>query len=302
MKENNVLKPTNDYIFKRLFSKKGNEDILKDLLEGILEIKIEEVEVMQEVELERINIRDKTGVLDIKAVIDKKTTIDIEMQIKNEYNMIERTLFYWAGLYYTGLKSSEKYKENNKVITINLLRFNIFKETNYHIVGKIKEKESNNILTDKLEVHFIELPKFLATKKGGNKKLRQWLEFICNEREEEVKMAVKENKKIAKADQEWEYLKGDEAVQRIAFLREKWERDWISNIEGAKEKGREEGKAEGKVEGKAEGKMEGKSEEKKRIALEMLKKNMEEEIIKEITQLTEEELEKIKNELKNKML
>lgn len=82
MKENNVLKPTNDYIFKRLFSKKGNEDILKDLLEGILEIKIEEVEVMQEVELERINIRDKTGVLDIKAVIDKKTTIDIEMQIK----------------------------------------------------------------------------------------------------------------------------------------------------------------------------------------------------------------------------
>ena len=48
--------------------------------------------------------------------------------------------------------------------------------------------------------------------------------------------------------------------------------------------------------------MEGKSEEKKRIALEMLKKNMEEEIIKEITQLTGEELEKIKNELKNKML
>ena len=50
------LQLTNDYIFKRLFSKKGNEDILKDLLEGILEIPIKEVEVMQEVELERVDI------------------------------------------------------------------------------------------------------------------------------------------------------------------------------------------------------------------------------------------------------
>ena len=38
MTETVNLQLTNDYIFKRLFSKEGNEDILKDLLEGILEI------------------------------------------------------------------------------------------------------------------------------------------------------------------------------------------------------------------------------------------------------------------------
>ena len=297
MKENNVLKPTNDYIFKRLFSKKGNEDILKDLLEGILEIKINQVEVMQEVELERINIKDKIGIVDIKAIVDEKTTVDIEMQIKNEYNMIERTLFYWAGLYYTGLKSRDKYKENNKVITINLLRFNIFKEPNYHIVGKIKEKESNKILTDKLEVHFIELPKFLKTNEGGSKKLRQWLEFICYEREEGVKMAVKENKKIAKAEQEWEYLKGDEAVKRMAFLREKWERDWISNIEGAKEVGFGVGMNKGRKEGRKEGKKEGKTEEQERIALEMLKQGLKDEMIIKITKIKKEKLEKLKEKI-----
>ena len=43
MTKNLELQLTNDYIFKRLFSKKGNEDILKDLLEGILEIPIKEV-------------------------------------------------------------------------------------------------------------------------------------------------------------------------------------------------------------------------------------------------------------------
>lgn len=41
MDKNRTLKLTNDYIFKRVFSKKGNEDLLIDLLESILEIKIE---------------------------------------------------------------------------------------------------------------------------------------------------------------------------------------------------------------------------------------------------------------------
>ena len=61
MTETVNLQLTNDYIFKRLFSKEGNEDILKDLLEGILEIPIKKVEVMQEVELERVDIKDKLG-------------------------------------------------------------------------------------------------------------------------------------------------------------------------------------------------------------------------------------------------
>ena len=152
MNKNVELQLTNDYIFKRLFSKKGNEDILKDLLEGILEIPIEKVEVMQEVELERVDIKDKLGVLDIKAIINESTTVDIEMQIANEKNMIERTLFYWAGLYYTGLKRGQDYKLNNKVITINILMYNIFKEEKYHTIGLIKERESNKKIIDKLEI------------------------------------------------------------------------------------------------------------------------------------------------------
>ena len=317
MEENKALKPTNDYIFKRIFSKKGNEDLLKDLLEGILDIKIDKIEVIQEVEIERIDIADKTGILDIKAIVDETITIDIEIQVKNEYNMIERTLFYWSGLYYTGLKRGERFKEANKVVTINLLKFNMFEEKNYHRIGVIKEKADNKILTDKLELHFIELPKFLKSKEGGNKKLRQWLDFICNEREEEVKMAVKENKKIAKAEEEWEYLKGDEAEKRIAFLRDKWERDWISNIEGAKERGfkiglkegikegketglregKREGIREGIREGKKEGIKEGEQKAKEKIAIEMLKEGIQEEVIIKTTKIKKEELGKLKEKI-----
>ena len=146
MTKNLELQLTNDYIFKRLFSKKGNEDILKDLLEGILEIPIEEVE------LERVDIKDKLGVLDIKAIINENITVNIEMQVVDEKNMIERTLYYWAGLYYTGLKRGRDYKLNNKVITINILMYNIFKKENYHTIATIRDNENKEKITDRLEI------------------------------------------------------------------------------------------------------------------------------------------------------
>ena len=285
MDKNVELQLTNDYIFKRLFSKKGNEDILKDLLEGILEIPIEKVEVMQEVELERVDIKDKLGVLDIKAIINENTTVDIEMQIADEKNMIERTLYYWAGLYYTGLKRGQDYKLNNKVITINILMYNIFKKEKYHTIATIKEDENNEKITDKLEIHFIELPKFLKSKEKGNRKLRQWLDFICNKRKGEIEMAVKENEKIAKASQEWEYLRGDEAVKRMAFLREKWERDWNSGMHSAEEAGIEKGMKKGMEKGIEE------------VARKMLQEEIDKTIISKVTNLSLDEIEKLRKEI-----
>ena len=300
MTKNVELQLTNDYIFKRLFSKKGNEDILKDLLEGILEIPIKEVEVMQEVELERVDIKDKLGVLDIKAIINENITVNIEMQVVDEKNMIERTLYYWAGLYYTGLKRGRDYKLNNKVITINILMYNIFKKENYHTIATIRDNEDKEKITDRLEIHFIELPKFLKSKEKGNRKLRQWLEFICNKRKGEIEMAVRENEKIAKASQEWEYLRGDEAVKRMAFLREKWERDWNSGMHSAEEEGIEKGMKKGIKKGIKEGEKRGKKLKTEEIAMKMLRKGIEGATIEEVTNLTLEEIEKIKEKIRNK--
>ena len=95
---------------KKSLVKKGNESILKNLLEAILKIKIEKIEVQAEVELERELIDDKVGILDIKAIVDENKIIDIEMQMQNQYNMAERTLYYWSGLYYTGLQKKKKIK------------------------------------------------------------------------------------------------------------------------------------------------------------------------------------------------
>ncbi len=171
--------------------------------------------------------------------------------------------------------------------------FNIFNWKKFHSKGLLKENELNEVMTDKLELHFLELPKLIENKKEENKRLRQWLEFICNKRKGEIEMAVRENEKIAKASQEWEYLRGDEAVKRMAFLREKWERDWNSGMHSAEEAGIEKGMKEGEKRGLKKGKEE--------VAIKMLKKGIEEATIEEVTNLTLEEIENIKEKLKSEV-
>jgi len=114
-------------------------------------------------------------------------------------------------------------------------------------------------------------------------------------------MAVKENEKIAKASQEWEYLRGDEAVKRMAFLREKWERDWNSGMHSAEEEGIEKGIKKGIKEGEKRGKEIGERLKTEEIAIKMLEEGIDEKTILKVTNLSIEEIEKIKKEMKYKV-
>ena len=236
--------------------------------------------------MERNSIKDKEGILDIVATIDDETIIDIEMQMQNQHNMTERTLFYGSGLYYTGLKRSENYNKNKKVITINILNFNLFKDGPYHEKAELRREYGNILLTDKLELHFIQIPKFI--KEGSekeNKELYQWMVFISNINKKEVERVMQENKEIKKVAQELEDLNEDENVRIFALLREKARRDYITNLECEREDAIREGLEEGLKNGM--------NKEKIEIAKKMIKENIDIEIIKKVTGLTNMDIEKI---------
>ena len=88
-------------------------------------------------------------------------------------------------------------------------------------------------------------------------------------------------RKLKKAEEELEYLSGDEAERRIAQLRETAELDRRFAMTGARDQGRKEGRKEGKA------------EEKLEIARKMLEKNADINFIIEVTGLTKEEIEKL---------
>ena len=247
------LKVTNDYIFKKIFAKKGNESILKDLLNSILQIKIKSIEVISDANLERQLESNKLGILDLKAKLDEETIVNIEIQIINRYNMIERTLFYWSGLYYNVLQKGVDYKEIKKVIAINILDYNEFEEGPYHEIAKLRREYLYKILTDKIEIHFIQIPKFKKQRKDMKTKLDMWMDFISQIDEKEVKNAMSKNKEIKKAQEEYEYLTGDEEERRIAFLREKAIRDENSIFDAGKDIGFKSGEEHGIKKGKKEG-------------------------------------------------
>ena len=147
---------TNDYVFKRVFGKKGNENILKDLLEAILDIKIEKVEV-QNPEIPKEAIEDKLSVLDIKAELNKNTIVDIEMQVVDEKNIEERSVVYLSKNTSGQLQTGEQYINLKKSIVINLLNFNHYKRNSYHHVAKMKfdkSRPSENITTAVYGVSF----------------------------------------------------------------------------------------------------------------------------------------------------
>lgn len=114
-----------------------------------------------------------------------------------------------------------------------------------------------------------------------NRKIEQWLAFIDYRDKGLVEMAKEKNEVIKEAASEYEYLTGEAAEQRLAFLREKGERDYISGMEYAENKGLERGIEKGEKNKQLE------------IAKKMKDKNIPTDEIIEITGLTKEEIEKL---------
>ena len=72
----NLLSLKSDWVFKRIFGKEGNEDILLDLLSAILNINIKKVE-LKNTELTKNTEDQKKSILDIKAILNKFLNSDI---------------------------------------------------------------------------------------------------------------------------------------------------------------------------------------------------------------------------------
>ena len=70
-----------DYVFKRIFGYKGNEDITENLLSAILKKKITNLELDNNPILEKDLLDDKIGILDIKAKIDDSINSVLDPQL-----------------------------------------------------------------------------------------------------------------------------------------------------------------------------------------------------------------------------
>ena len=285
--ENNLelLPLTDDYIFKRVFAYKGNESVLKDFLEALLKIEIKGIKITNP-EIIPYEKGEKRGLLDIKAEINDGTMIDVEMQMKNERNTEERATEYMGKMISEQLQVGEDYQNLKKSIVIFITNYNFLKRNSYHSVGRMKfdktiEDEYVNMGYDKedevaskyIEVHYIELPKFKKKELSKFTKLDQWM-CIFTQNKEGIMLAEKENKEIKRAINTLDFLSKDpkERERHNSIVMAEYNR-LVSEHNFF-----EDGKKEGKLE----------------IAKKMLKEKVPIEMIEKFTELSKEEIEKIK--------
>ena len=278
MREMERLKPLNDFIFKKLFGEKGDEPVLIAFLNAVLKKtrkeEIKEIVIKDNKELTKELINDKTGRIDVRATTVKGEEIDIEVQIKDQNNMDKRTLFYWSKLYLEGIKKGGDYKELNKVITINLLDFEYLETKQYHSSFHLWEDEQKDyMLTDLVEIHFIELPKFRALQNKDFKEssLQRWLAFLEKDiNKNMLEELMNMEPAIKMAEEKLDYLSSDPYTIELYKAREDSEHE------------------------KANFYRSGRDDEKLEIAQKMLEAGTDIDFIMQMTGLMKEEVEKLR--------
>ena len=250
-----LLNPKIDFVFKKIFGSEEHPEILISFLNAVLKPKkpIVSVEIKNS-DLEKEYIEDKFSRLDVKALTSNKEIINIEIQLKNEYNIIQRSLYYWSKLYEEQLSEGDRYDKLSRTVCINILDFKYLKNDRFHNGYRLKEIETNEELTDLQEIHFIEIPKlkrFESTEEIVDL-LEGWVEFLRDPESEVIRKLEMSNKEIREAKDELYRLSRNSKERELYYLREKSLRDEISALANAKEKGLKEGLKQGLFEGKLE--------------------------------------------------
>ena len=303
-KEVEMLPLSNDYVFKRIFGKGGNEKILKSLLEAILKIHIQKIEIKNP-EIPKEAIDEKLSILDIKAEINNNTMIDIELQVGNTTAIERRLVVYNAKLIAGEIKVSEEYKKAKDTIVICIINDNVVKRNAYLSLAMLKYEETEEIryvnigyekeeeyLTNMVKYYIIELPKFKKKKPKVADLLEKWL-YVIGGDQKMIEECKNENEEIKEAIKQLKEMSADEYERELYEIRERSRLTYNTEMNEARRKGLAEGKAEGKAQGRAQGRAEGKAEEKKEIAKKMKEKGLSIELIQEITNLSLEEIESL---------
>ena len=236
------LSLTSDFIFRTLFTR--SPDLLIDLTNSILQLpfekKIIKINILNP-EIPREYITDKMSILDIKAEDSSGRLFNIEMQAFSQGYFVKRALYYWAKLFTSQLTQGNKYDRLNQVYSINFINFKLIENNSFHSVFQLLEINNPNILlSEDLEIHFLELPKFDISINDLKNDLDIWLYVLKNANKLEdtdMRIIVDKSPRMKKAFKELGKLSIDKELLSEYELRRKAELDYNSTLADQYEKG-----------------------------------------------------------------
>ena len=281
MEEFSLLKPTTDFIFKRIFGNEEGKVALISLLNAILNGNpiVKDIKFLN-TEVPKDEIYSKASRLDVEVTTDNGTIVNVEIQCVDTGDLDDRAITYESQLIGQYTRQGTNYKEP-KVISIWIIRDPIqhgpMSERNCPIEKASVYLEENTWckqskrLSTKFRIIFVQLSRFKDEKLLNtlSKLMRDWAKFF----EDPSKVDNKDGG-MKEAQCIWTKVSGDKAVKAQIKAIEKYEMDKKSEMTNARNEGKEEGLIEGKKEGLIEGKKEGLIEGKKEGLIEGKKEGL----------------------------
>lgn len=229
---------TNAYLFVAVLQR--NQEALCSLIAALLHIKrenIRSVQIRNPIVLGQA-LDKKDCVLDLLILLNNDTNINLEMQVRNEGNWDDRSVYYLAQKL-CDLESGEDYHSLKRVFQIGILDFN-FPDGNEEFYQEyaLMNKKTGRIYSDKAALNVLCLPQIEnATKKDRASGLYQWAKIFKATTWEEMKALTQDNKTFQDTVVTLAQLSEDEKIRQQCQRWEKYEHDRISAINYGKEQG-----------------------------------------------------------------
>jgi predicted transposase/invertase (TIGR01784 family) len=173
-----------DILFKLLFVKYPH--LLKQLVARLLGISVDSIGefLITNPEMPPEMMGAKFCRLDINMTIDGQQ-VDLEVQIEDEGDYPERTMYHWAREYSNALPVGGIYSALPRTIIISIINFKLFDCQEFHSEFQPLEVTRHTPLTDKMCLIFFELPK-LPEIISAEDELKLWLALFKAETEEDL--------------------------------------------------------------------------------------------------------------------
>ena len=283
IKKGQKISILSDTMLKAMFQNENRIKYSAKFLSYFIDVEYEDILnniCLAKNELDKNNENDKGERCDYVALLSD-TSLNIEVNNNSSLEVLERNMEYAHRLYSKKIRRGEENYQYTQVIQFNLNNF-AFKG-NDKIVDIYTVTNDDNIgLSNKLifvQIYVPNLRKKWYTK--GMKSLSEEEKYILAL----VEMDLDKLNDLGGENIMDEYVKEAEEVSFEGGVGEAYDKEWAL---------RDQGYRDGLLQGKAEGKAEGFSQGKVEIAKNMLAKNMEIELISEITSLTEDEINSLK--------
>ena len=176
------IDPKVDYAFKYLMGRDSTRAILIDVVNNVLGPpagqEITEIELLNPFNLQETQ-DDELSVLDIKARDQSGRRFNIEMQMLPYPYYGKRIIYRWSRFYPQQLLEGNDYVTLQPTISISFLNHVLFpKVPDYLLRFHLSEDRHHFTLSDDIEFHVLELPKFTKTLTQLTSGLDIWLYFL----------------------------------------------------------------------------------------------------------------------------